>query len=186
MRLVRLMAQEDANELIFDARIASDVLYVVSPNFEQLELPLTKLLEFRPGTSVAQWSTFEVDELGGLFIHWPDLDLHLGWPELKQIDDPEYVRPLSKGLLADAKQLGSAFRDLRKERGMSQLELVDRIEEGELSTKTLSRFERGDQFPSATTISKIASALEMSPSSLLNELADRVESIQLPTNRKSA
>ena len=68
VRLVRLMVQGNANELIFDVRMPSDVLYAVSANFEQLELPLTKLQEFRPGTNRAQWSKFEVDRLGGLFV----------------------------------------------------------------------------------------------------------------------
>ena len=56
---------------------------------------------------------------------------------------------------------------------MSRRVLIENINSDTLSEKTLSRFERGERFPSAKTVSKIARAFGMSAKELLDTLAER-------------
>lgn len=172
-RMLRLMALPDADQRIFHATMPSDILYLVNARLDHVQLPLTKLQSYRAGTDEKQWSNLELDLAGGSYVYWPDLDLHLGWPELKRIDDPDYKRPIPEDLLADMKNLGMAFRDMRKERGLSRRALTEKVRDGNLSEKTLSRVEHGQQFPSAKTIGKIAGAFDMSYAELVNALASR-------------
>src|SRR5882724_1612086 len=88
--LERLLATFESNEeqdRIFDATIEKDILRVVSPKFVRLEVPISKIPQFKTAKS-AEVLNFEIDE-DGSFVNWPDLDVHLGWRQLQQIINPE-------------------------------------------------------------------------------------------------
>ena len=61
-------------------------------------------------------------------------------------------------------QFGLAVRQLREKRGWTQEELA---EQADINRSYLGEIERASAVPSLATIGKLASALDLSPSSLL-------------------
>ncbi len=58
------------------------------------------------------------------------------------------------------KSLGKNIQDLRVSKGLSQVDLVGLIE-GNIDTTNISRIEKGRTNPTATTLLRIANALEI-------------------------
>ena len=63
---------------------------------------------------------------------------------------------------------GERLRKFRLARGMSLRDLEAAVDES-VSSQTLSKYERGELQPTATTVTQIASALGVKPSQLLGE-----------------
>src|SRR5258708_32867434 len=88
--LGRLSASlESNNDRIFDAHIEDGILRVVSPDFQRLEVPISKIEEL----AKADKRTLEHFEIvdDGSYIYCPDLDLHLGWHKLLHVVNPDAV-----------------------------------------------------------------------------------------------
>ncbi|MEZ4801149.1 MAG: helix-turn-helix transcriptional regulator [Gelidibacter sp.] len=68
---------------------------------------------------------------------------------------------------------GRRIQKLREEKGLTQVDLVGKIE-GSIDTTNISRIEAGRTNPTLFTLSRIAQALEVSLSELLN--------IEIPEN----
>lgn len=56
--------------------------------------------------------------------------------------------------------LGNKIQKVRKAKGLTQVDLVGKIE-GEIDTTNISRIEKGRTNPTATTLLRIANALEI-------------------------
>lgn len=70
------------------------------------------------------------------------------------------------------KLIGKRIQDLRINKGLSQVDLVGKIQ-GSIDTTNISRIESGRTNPTAFTLYRISEALEVSMSDLLNfELED--------------
>ena len=80
---------------------------------------------------------FEVDP-DGSFIHWRDLDVHLGWEQLEQIADPGAARKAQQQHRDFNVRYGAAIGRVRNTAGFG----VDAI--AGLSAKQLRRIERGE------------------------------------------
>ncbi len=65
----------------------------------------------------------------------------------------------------DCEKIGLAIRNLRKEKGMTQLQLADRLN---ISDKTVSKWERGMGCPDVSLLNDLASLLGAELESLLN------------------
>ena len=65
------------------------------------------------------------------------------------------------------KKVGKKIQEIRLNKGLTQVELVGRIE-GEIDTTNISRIESGRTNPTVFTLFRIAEALEVSPKELLN------------------
>jgi transcriptional regulator with XRE-family HTH domain len=63
-------------------------------------------------------------------------------------------------------RLGANIREMRRRAAMTQVELA---REAGLSMMTLSRIERGESEPRASTLRKLAKALEVRPRDLFEE-----------------
>src|SRR5258708_19825856 len=81
---------ESNNDRILDAHIEDGILRVVSPDFQRLEVPISKIEELAKADK-RTLEHFEIDD-DGSYIYWPDLDLHLGWEQLLQVVNPESFR----------------------------------------------------------------------------------------------
>ena len=69
--------------------------------------------------------------------------------------------PIDKEFLS--KFIGANIKGFRKEKGLSQRELANKVD---LSQSSIAQYERGDLFPSLESIYKISFALEISVSDL--------------------
>ncbi len=65
------------------------------------------------------------------------------------------------------KKIGKKIQEIRLNRGLTQVELVGKIE-GEIDTTNISRIEAGRTNPTVYTLFRIAEALEVRLNDLLN------------------
>ena len=65
------------------------------------------------------------------------------------------------------KKVGKKIQEIRLNRGLTQVELVGKIE-GEIDTTNISRIEAGRTNPTVYTLFRIAEALEVNPKELLD------------------
>ena len=65
------------------------------------------------------------------------------------------------------KKVGKKIQEIRLNRGLTQVELVGKIE-GEIDTTNISRIESGRTNPTVYTLFRIAEALEVRLNDLLN------------------
>lgn len=68
------------------------------------------------------------------------------------------------------KKVGKKIQDLRMSKGLTQVDLVGKIQ-GDIDTTNISRIESGRTNPTIYTLYRIATALEVS----INELIDLME-----------
>ena len=65
------------------------------------------------------------------------------------------------------KKVGKKIQEIRLNRGLTQVELVGKIE-GEIDTTNISRIEAGRTNPTVYTLFRIAEAMEVNPKELLD------------------
>lgn len=67
-------------------------------------------------------------------------------------------------------QLGKKIRELRKNKGLSQEQLAERLD---IAINTLSNIERGNSFMTSSTLEKISKIFEVSYSELFNFIENK-------------
>ena len=107
---------------------------------------------------------FEIDS-DGSFIHWPDIDVHLGWNQFLQAVDPEELRKAQQRTEGYNKRYGAAIRRLREAAGISQSK-VDGLTE-----RQIRRIEQGESRATAGAISALAKAHGLEASAYMEGLA---------------
>jgi hypothetical protein len=164
-RLLTTLDSDDEHRIL-DAWWEDGTFVVVSPcrtGFDRLRVPLEKL-PVLSGRPMNQLGRFEIDE-DGLFICWPDLDVHLGWEQFQAaVDRQAYLRAKQQ---SDAfnRAYGAAIRTLRKNSNLRQSDI-----EG-LTTRQVGRIESGLCRATATALTKLAKAHSKSLSDYMNALA---------------
>lgn len=149
---------------IFDVLLEDGILRVVSPDFQRLEVPISKIEELANADKKAL-GHFEIDD-DGAYVYWPDLDLHLGWEQLLQIVDPESVRKAQQKSQVFNERYGAAIRRIREERGLGITEIPS------LSEKQLRRIERGECRLTSNAAKELARAHGMTPNEYLQKVAE--------------
>lgn len=161
--LERISLAESRGGLIH-AYLAGDALVVLGPKFRELAVPLAAIPELRDRPRDVQ-RNFTVDP-DGSFLHWPDLDLHLGWDQFLQIVEPGELaraRGRSRGF---NERYGVAIRRLREGAGIAQARV-----EG-LTERQLRRIERGECRATARALAALAGAHGLAPEAYLKRLAE--------------
>ena len=166
-RLVSGIEANDSHDRILDARIDGGILHVVSPNFERLDVPLSDISAFK-NVDASKVETFEIDE-DGAFIYWPELDVHLGWSQLKQIVDPEAALKASQKSEAFNRRYGKAVQKLRLAAGIKASDVHG------ISEKQLGRIERGECRLTTNAIEGLSSAHGLEPNKYMQMLAEALE-----------
>ena len=82
----------------------------------------------------------------------------------------------------DAKQMGIFISELRKENGMTQLQLANKLQ---VSDKAVSRWERGLGFPDISTLEPLAIALNISILELMQCRKMLANEVQLETSNNA-
>ena len=165
--LGRLSASlESNNDRIFDAHIEDGILRVVSPDFQRLEVPISKIEELAKADK-RTLEHFEIDD-DGSYIYWPDLDLHLGWEQLLQVVNPEAVRKAKQKNREFNERYGAAIRRVRESLSLAISEIPG------LSDKQLRRIERGESRLTSNAARKLAKANGMTPNKYLEKVAQEL------------
>lgn len=114
--------------------------------------------------SAADISVFEVDP-DGSFVHWPKLDIHLGWDQFMQFCDPEVLQKAKEKASEFNKRYGAVIRKLRKENKLAQSKIKG------LPEKQLRKIEKGEVRINSKAVKALASAHGLDPNAYLDKLA---------------
>ena len=164
-RLVSGMAENDGGKTIVDAWIEGEDLVLLSPSFERMRVPHSKLVRFL-GDSDRQFSVFEIDE-DGRFLYWPHSDTHLGWKQLEQLINPTVA--IKDGEKSDQfkQRYGRAIKSLREEKGLKQTEIHG------LTDRQLRRIEQGAQMVTSKALEALAKAHKLDIADYMKEIGRR-------------
>jgi hypothetical protein len=148
---------------IIDAYLAGDSLLVRGPKHRMLHVPVSSIRALSGQPRVAL-RNFVIDP-DGSFVHWPELDVHLGWNQFLQAVDPEELRKAQQRTEGYNRRYGAAIRKVREEAGLPQSKV-----EG-LTERQLRRIEQGECRATRTALATLAQAHGLHTDSYLERLA---------------
>lgn len=152
------------DELIADARVTSDRLFVISCAGETFSLAFEEI-SFLDRIPEARRSDFVLDE-DGSYVFWPACDLHVTLEDIRTSVDPDYrARGLSRTLQAN-ESFGGAVSKLRRAAGLSQASIPG------VSERQVRRIEKGETSPSVATLESLAAAHNLTLNEYLDQLAN--------------
>ncbi len=164
VRLVLVLNKGVGSESIFDAFWKDETFVVVSPLFQRLHVPMDKIPKVC-NASEADRECFEIDQHGD-FVFWPNLDVHMGWPQFVQAVDPLAKLRAEQRSEAFNKAYGAAIRQLREEVGLRQSDI------GDVDERTVRRIENGETRVTGNAIEALAKAHGMAPNKYMQRLAE--------------
>ncbi len=165
--------QQVKRPLILDAQLINDRLIVRSTDFERLEVDISKvpILARLNSTSL---ESYEIHDRG-VYIYWPDADIHLGWEQLVQIIDPAAALKAKQKSAAFNQRYGAAIRSVRETYGVGIKAIPG------LSSRQLTRIEAGECRMTSAAAAKLAKAHGMDSNAYLNQLATALKSKPVKT-----
>lgn len=166
-RMNAAVAAHESHRRILDARIERGILHVISPSFKRLEVPIAsipKLSEAGEG----DLEKFEID-VDGSYLYWPDLDVHLGWEQLRQIVDPEAAQKAQRKSREFNIRYGAAIRKVREASGLSLRSIAG------LSDKQVRRIERGQCRSTSRALEKLAKAHGLETNDYMQRVAEAMK-----------
>jgi len=170
-RLIIGLDCSDGDNRILDAWWEESTFVVVSPSgagFKKLRIPLEKLPVLAECSKEAR-ANFKIDE-DGVFIYWPDVDVHLGWEQFEQaVDEQAYLKAK---LQSDEfnRAYGAAIRKARVTHKLLQSDIKG------LTPRQIRRIETGKCRATYSALCKLAEAQGTSISEYLEELAELMHS----------
>jgi len=165
-RLILAFDSGEGDHRILDAWWEESIFVVVSPSkegFQKLRVPLEKLPVLGK-YSKEKLSNYEIDE-DGIFLYWPDLDIHLGWEQFEQAVDRQAYLKARQQTQEFNKSYGSAIRNMRKKTGLRQSDIKG------LTARQVGRIERGECRATHAALDRLAKAHKMNISDYMDELA---------------
>lgn len=169
-RIVIALSRSAPWEGIVDAYVISDLLCVLLGDMTERELPKKELPRLR-NVSRKVFEHFTIDSAGS-FLHWPDLDLHMGPSQMLQAVDPAYLADVEIERYA-MENVSQALYDMRVERGLRQTDI-----EG-LSDRHVRRLENEQIRLSVGAAEKYARAFGKDLGMFLDELSRRVTALKV-------
>jgi hypothetical protein len=166
-RLIIGLDCSDGDNRILDAWWEESIFVVVSPSgegFRKLRVPLGKLPVLAECSKEAR-DNFNMDE-DGVFIYWPDLDVHLGWEQFEQAVDEQSCLKAKQQSDEFNRAYGAAIRKTRETHKLLQSDIKG------LTPRQIRRIETGKCRATYNALCKLAKALGMSTSEYLGELAE--------------
>lgn len=148
---------------IIDAYLAEDKIFVRGPRHRMLHVPLGSIHALK-GQLRAVLQNFEVDP-DGSFIHWPELDVHLGWNQFLQAVDPAELRKSQQRSAEFNVRYGAAIRRVREAAGISQAKVAG------LTDRQIRRIEQGICRATTGTLKALAKAHGLDVNAYLDKLA---------------
>jgi hypothetical protein len=162
-RVCFALGRDGTRGSIIDAYLAGDSIFVRGPKHRMLHVPATSIRALS-GQPRDVLRNFVIDP-DGSFVHWPDIDVHLGWSQFLQAVDPEELRKAHQRTEGYNMRYGAAIRKLREEAGLSQSKI-----EG-LTERQLRRIEQGECRATRTALATLANAHGLDTNSYMERLA---------------
>jgi hypothetical protein len=150
------------SELIADANVAGDCLFVISCALDRYEVPFGEMPALKR-LPEAERAAFEIDE-DGSFIHWPASDIHVDIDAIRAALDPEWRAKALAARAARDRRYGAAIAKLRVARGLKQSDVAG------LSERQVRRIEKGEG-TTYESLRLLAAAHGMEISDYLHEVA---------------
>jgi hypothetical protein len=155
---------QDANRgSIIDGYLVNNTLLVRGPKQRMLHVPVASIPALRD-QPVAVLQNFRIDP-DGSFIHWPDLDIHLGWSQFLQAVDPAELRRAQQRSATFNRRYGAAIRKIREAAGISQSQVAG------LTDRQLRRIEHGLCRATASALNALAKAHGLDVNLYMDKLA---------------
>jgi hypothetical protein len=152
---------------IIDANLAVDTLLIRGPRHQMLHVPVSSVPVLR-GQPPAVLRNFEIDP-DGSFIHWPELDVHLGWNQFLQAVDPAELRKAQQRSTGFNERYGAAIRRVREAAGILQSKV-----EG-LTERQLRRIEQGECRATTAAITALAKAHGLDANAYMERLTKAMQ-----------
>lgn len=149
-------------ELVANAVVSRDKLFVVTCALEHLEVPF-KALYGISDLSETDRKVFEIAD-DGSYLYWPNADIHIDLETIWCAIDPERRARSERLKLAHDKEIGSAVALLRKKYGLRQSDIPG------LSERQVRRIENGES-ASHDAFKHFAKAVGKKVEDYLDELA---------------
>lgn len=169
-RIVIALSRSVPWEGIVDAHVISDLLCVLLGDMTVREFPKKELPGLR-NVSQQVFKHFQIDSAGS-FLHWPDLDLHMGPSQLLQAVDPAYLADVEIERYA-MENVSQALYDMRVDRSLRQTDI-----EG-LSDRHVRRLENEQTRLSVGAAEIYAGAFGQDFAEFLDELSERVTALRV-------
>jgi hypothetical protein len=165
-RLLTTLDCDRDEHRILDAWWEDETLVVVSPNkagFKKIHVLINKLPPLQ-GHSKEHLEHFEIDE-DGLFIYWPNLDVHLGWDQFELAVDRQAYLHAKQETKTFNKKYGAAIRKMREKSGLRQSDIKG------LTARQVGRIETGECRATYRALCKLAETHDMNISEYMENLA---------------
>ena len=169
-RVLKAWKMGAQDQLIADATILEDLLFVRTCALETVEVELQELKPLRKASREALLS-FEVDQ-DGAALYWPELDVHLDLEAIQVARDPSLRQKYQRERLVDDQLMGKAIKAIREEAGLRQSDI-----EG-VSPRQIRRIENGEVRARSTTLKSFAEAHGLSFNDYLNRLSEKMGEVR--------
>jgi hypothetical protein len=167
-RFIGSLCSTDHDQSILDAWWEKDRLAIRSATLQRLKVPISVLPRRIQAASDQERSAFQIDDDGDM-IHWPELDIDMGWSQFQQAVNPNAALRARQQDKEFNIAYGAAIKSLREGKNINQSAI-----EG-LDARQIRRIEHGETRATANAIRKLAQAHEMTPNEYMNEIAGRME-----------
>jgi len=156
------------NELIADASVADDRLFIISCALDRYEVPFDKVPALK-SIPKADRRRFDVDE-DGSYVHWPGPDIHVDLDAIRAAIEPEWrARAIAVKATHD-RRYGAAIAKLRTTKGLKQSEITG------LSERQVRRIEKGEG-TTYESLRCLAAAHGLDTNDYLREVAETLRDI---------
>lgn len=149
-RVLRAWQRGAQDELIGDAAVADDRLFVRSCALERFELGFSQIAALNE-LPASQRAHFTVDP-DGSFLHWECGDVHVGLDMIRYALDPAFRHVVDLRRVSFDTRFGASIKSIRLDKGLRQSDIVG------LSEKQISRIEAGIGTPRLNSVRKLAAA----------------------------
>ena len=165
MRVLSAWEHGGQDQLIANATVAADKLFLVSCALETLEVSFDALPALNRIPANARGSFVIAEE--GSYIHWPAPDIHLDLDAIKGAVDPEWRARTAAIRLSQNNRYGEAIAAVRKKYGLRQGDIA------KLSERHVRRIETGAPV-TAAALRSLAAAHKLSLDEYLSLVAEAV------------
>lgn len=155
---------ESSRGNLVDAYLGGDVLFVRGSKHRMLHVPVASIPALR-GQPRAMLQNFHIDP-DGSFVHWPNLDVHLGWNQFLQAVDPAELHKAQQRGADFNRRYGAAIRKIREATGIPQAKVAG------ITDRQLRRIEQGECRATAGALRDLAKAHGLDMNAYMEKVAN--------------
>jgi len=154
------------DQLIADASVNKDTLYVISCSLRMYSVPFNKIPALKKIDDAFRTNFIIAED--GRYIHWAKDDIHLDIETLEYHTNERYRKESDTKKLQYHRNLGAAIKAIRQDSGIQQSDIPG------LSARQLRRIENGETTVTTKALGKIASGHNMTLEEYLDLIAIRI------------